>query len=57
MTKATRLADETHYWIQRGHFEACKLCGIVRRRDRRNTACKGPVKIKVRATTGDSHRE
>lgn len=40
-----RDADATHqWWIWHG-FECCAICGIVRRADRKNKPCRGPVKI------------
>lgn len=43
--------DATHDWfVPEGiGYECCRKCGIVRRRDRKNKACKGVVRIGLRA--------
>lgn len=38
------------HWVQyaRARLECCAACGIVRRRDDKNSQCKGPTKVKTR---------
>jgi len=39
--------DATHEWFKPSwlKWESCKVCGVVRRADRKNKPCRGPVKI------------
>jgi hypothetical protein len=32
------------WWIWDG-YECCKVCGVIRRRDDKNSPCKGPVPV------------
>lgn len=44
----TVIGDATHDWgkmIDGVDWLSCKVCGVVRRADRRNNPCKGPVKV------------
>lgn len=43
--------DETHDWFIFSGMECCRLCGIVRRADRQNSPCKGPVKVGPKSST------
>lgn len=45
--------DTTHRWASRLGMEICEDCGIVRRRDRMNSPCKGKVKVALRDTEGE----
>jgi hypothetical protein len=40
--------DETHEWFDFSGMICCRQCGIVRRRDRMNKPCRGPVGIALR---------
>lgn len=40
--------DATHDWFHYMTFECCRKCGIVRRRDRKNKPCPGPVRLDLR---------
>lgn len=50
--------DQTHDWFIKGfgskgslqyrEYECCRKCGTMRRRDRKNLACKGIVKVTLR---------
>lgn len=35
----------SHQWHNWHGLECCRVCGIVRRRDDKNTPCKGPTRI------------
>jgi hypothetical protein len=40
-----------HDWIRRqrpsgGTWEACKVCGVIRRNDDKNSPCKGPTRMR-----------
>lgn len=46
--------DESHEWfelmgLKGGAWDACKVCGTIRRADRNNKPCRGPVSVKLRA--------
>lgn len=55
---AERFADESHEWfisdlrIGGLPFESCKVCGIIRRADRKNSFCRGPVYVGLRDGSG-----
>lgn len=34
-----------HQWHDWNGLECCRVCGIVRRRDDKNTPCKGPTRV------------
>lgn len=40
-------AVEAHDWFTYGRlqWECCRMCGIVRRRDGKNSPCKGPASV------------
>lgn len=38
-----------HVWFQYRNLTCCKICGIVKRDDDKNSPCKGPTKIGLRA--------
>jgi hypothetical protein len=42
--------ENGHSFIKPEHWkwEACRICGIVRRRDGKNKPCRGPVYITTR---------
>lgn len=35
----------SHQWHNWHGLECCRVCGIVRRRDDKNTPCKGPTRV------------
>lgn len=37
-----------HLWASYRGVESCALCGVCRRRDDKNNACKGIVKVSLR---------
>lgn len=39
--------DKTHDWFVPSFigYECCRICGIVRRADRQNKPCRGPVPV------------
>lgn len=37
-----------HRWMLYDNIPCCKICGIVRRADDKNKACKGPTAIRLR---------
>lgn len=39
---------EKHNWIAKFGMRVCKHCGIVRRRDGKNKACPGKVRVELR---------
>lgn len=48
-------ADATHEWQPfMDGLLACKLCGIVRRRDGKNKPCRGRVRVALRAEAADA---
>lgn len=53
----TKSADETHDWFEPPRLvprmEACRLCGVVRRADRKNKPCKGQVYVGLRSGHSD----
>ena len=40
--------DATHKWqpVHHRNYECCRVCGIIRRADRKNSACKGTTKMR-----------
>ena len=44
------MSDETHDWFipEFIGYECCRKCGVVRRADRKNSTCKGVVKVGLR---------
>lgn len=40
--------DLSHVWIERFGLTCCGMCGIVRRRDRLNSTCRGLVRVSLR---------
>ena len=43
--------DESHVWIKASYLknmEVCKVCGFVRRADRKNSPCRGKSVIVLR---------
>ena len=62
-TQAKPSADDTHDWHTRTFcpagpkarkIECCRTCGIVRRADHKNLACKGVVKVSLRTQANQS---
>jgi hypothetical protein len=45
-------AGGEHLWTHRFGLTCCKRCGIVRRRDRTNKPCPGPVRVGLRDRVG-----
>ena len=47
VVEAVDILDATngHVWHEWNGLTCCKVCGIVRRRDGRNSRCKGPAKV------------
>ena len=46
--KAIHAEKNNHEWWLWNGLECCKICGIVRRNDDKNSPCKGNIKIKPR---------
>ena len=42
------MAKKRHEWWIWNGLECCKVCGIVRRNDGKNSPCRGATKIKPR---------
>ena len=47
MSRAPRAPGKHDWWVWRG-MTCCKKCGIIRRRDGKNKACRGVVKVALR---------
>jgi hypothetical protein len=45
--------DSTHAWAPRWGMEVCNDCGVVRRRDRMNSPCRGKVRVALRDVEGE----
>lgn len=52
MTDQEIMKPQNHIWIQHtsDSYETCKVCGIVKRRDGKNSLCKGPTKLRKMET-------
>lgn len=46
-----------HQWHDWNGLECCRVCGIVRRRDDKNTPCKGPTRVGPRGEAALRERE
>lgn len=48
------IGDETHDWFVPDFigYECCRRCGIMRRYDRKNRPCRGPVSVGPRGASG-----
>lgn len=53
------MSEREHEWFTYGrlNWECCRLCGIVRRLDGKNSPCKGPVSVGPRDAMLPSVRE
>jgi hypothetical protein len=51
MTWTPTTSTNGHQWgiFNKDAFECCKQCGLVRRRDDKNSQCKGRVRVEMRA--------
>lgn len=55
MRQRAETAENTHQWFQHPRLDwpSCRLCGIVKRADGKNSACRGKINVKLRVSQFD----
>jgi hypothetical protein len=41
-----------HKWVKYCGYYVCKMCGLIKRRDNKNSPCNGKVTVSIRKTNG-----